>query len=142
MVVFVLGNIEEGRWRVHACAINEDVTFPGFLEHLAQEVFEPLPRSDVRGDKIAMASGVLDLAQARIGLFLIAPDQDNLCTGTCHGDGHRAAQFAGAADDDGGLAFQGQQGFEIRHGVFLSCKLLERCDIPGGISTFGRDLSK
>ena len=63
----------------------------------------------------AVARG--DLGEPRLRLFLVAPDKDDLRTRTGQAFRHRAAQFAGAADDNGHAALQGEQGIEIIGGA-------------------------
>jgi len=65
------------------------------------------------GMEPALAAKGGDLREPCLGLFLVAPDEDDLRARARQALGHRAAQFAGAADDDSYATFQREQGVEI-----------------------------
>ena len=50
-----------------------------------------------------------DLGEARFGFGGVATDEDHMGAGGGEAFGHGAAEFARAADDDGGAAFAGEE---------------------------------
>ena len=79
-------------------------TRSGALQHGGEQPFDVGAAGRFGGVEPAIPSGCGDFQKTRFGLVLIAADQHDF--GACAGKsfGHGAAQFAGAADDDGNFA--------------------------------------
>ena len=105
-VELVLGDVEEGRGRIHAGAVHDDVDAAGLPQDLGQQSLERGLLAGLAGMEIAAAARRVDALQLRLGLLLVAAHEHNLAA--CAGQtlGHGAAELAGAANDDGDLAVQ------------------------------------
>ena len=100
-VILVLGDVEEGGCGIGAGAVDEDVDFTGAREHGGEEVLERGFAGGVGGEEIAFAAGARDFVEARPGFFLVAAHEHDFGARAREAFGHRAAQFARAAEDDG-----------------------------------------
>ena len=120
-VELLLRDVEERRGRIDAGAVDDDVDAARALEHGVQQRLQAAPVGGIGGMEPALAAEGGDPGEPRLRILLVAPDEHDLRARAGQALGHRAAQFAGAADDDGHPAFQGKQDVEI----ILACSMVE-----------------
>ena len=88
-------------------------TRPLRLQHGVEQALELGLAGGLGGVKPGLAAGRGDLVEAGLGLVGVAADDHDLGARAGEALGHGAAEFAGAADDDGHLAFEAKIGFQI-----------------------------
>jgi len=91
---------------VHAGTVHEDVDAAAGFQDAGEQRLERGLVVRLAGLEERAASGGFDFGDARRGLVGFASDQHDGRAGGGQAFGHRAAEFAGAAGDDGDLAGQ------------------------------------
>ena len=117
-VILFLGDVEEGRGGVDASSVDEDVALAGAFDDLVEEELEVGGFGGICGDEVAGAAGAVDGVEAFFGFGGVASDEDDFGSGGGVAFGDGAAEFTGAADDDGGFALEGEEFENRRHGDF------------------------
>ena len=138
-IELVFGDVEKRRRRVDARAVDDDVDAAGALKDGAEQRFDLGLAGGFRRVKPCAAAGRLDLAEPRVGLLFVSADEDDLGARARKTFGHRAAQLAGAADDDGDLLVQGKErGQEVRRvcathksGILPSHPAVDKTQVAG-----------
>jgi hypothetical protein len=102
----LVADVEEGRGRVRAGAVERDRQLAELLHGLGRDALDLGLLRDVGRDEDRLAAGVLDGGQPPLGLRGVAPDDRDLGARLGERLGHRAAQLARAAGDDGDFALQ------------------------------------
>ena len=100
-----------------ACAIDEDVDLARSLEDRVEQVVERVARSDIDGDEISFAAERFDFGEAFLGFFGDAAAEHDFRACACEADGHGAAKFSRATDDDSGFASKPEEILEVRCGL-------------------------
>ena len=111
-LVFLLGDVEKRGGGVGAGSVDEDVRLAGAVEHGIQQVLQRFAGCHIDGHEVSFSAVGFDFRQAFLGLFGDTAAEHDFGTGACQADGHRAAEFAGAADDDSGFAGEVEEVFE------------------------------
>ena len=103
-VELFLRDVEERGRGIHARAVDDDVDAAAALEHGVEDALHFRFARRFRGVEPRLATGRRDLREPGVRFFLTAADDDDFGARACETFGHRTAEFAGAAGDDGNLA--------------------------------------
>src|SRR5690625_4851493 len=113
LVELVFRNFKKRCRGIDPGSVDQDIDFSRTLENLIAQRFETFASGDVGGDKISASSALANPSQTHVGLLLTAANERNLDAGFRQTFGHRAAKFAGAADDDSSFSLQGKKFIQI-----------------------------
>lgn len=135
-VALLLGDVEDGGGGVDAGSVDDDVHPAGAGEDGGEEGFEAGLGAGFGGLEPGIAAGSGDGVEAGFGFFFVAADEDDFGSGGGEAFGHGAAEFAGATDDDGDLALEGEKGGEVfgRLHEGLKVKGAEGVNSPGVVN--------